>query len=417
MRGIREGLLFVGLLGSAIDVGAMESQYRHFSPEITPSEADDVSSEEKTPRAPLNASQRMKYALLYNVIDPNQVSATGKSLLEGALESAVLDPTAESLEIIHLLLENGACINCILSNGETPLTFALGTKNIELIREVMIMGPDYTFSNVDGDTPLHIAIQTVNEPIFKYLLAKQRKNSLSKSNQQGETPLDIAIQLGLQDFAIQLVDLYNIRDLDRESGCGCTPLMLAIEEGNSPNIVKALISRGVRIDQTSSMEGRTALHYAAQNGNLWALEYLIANGAEIDVKDFHGVTPLYLALDSDQRRLNSVALLLDRGAAIDQIFPGGETALHFAAAKGDTELGELLLERGAALEARNSRRQTPLYVAARSGQQPFVMMLVERGAKLQESPSPLSGAILSEDPELVQYFLKQDTIGSYETNR
>jgi ankyrin repeat protein len=45
--------------------------------------------------------------------------------------------------------------------------------------------------------------------------------------------------------------------------------------------------------------GRTLLHYAAYNGNLVILKYLANKGANLNVVDSHGWTPLHYAADLD----------------------------------------------------------------------------------------------------------------------
>jgi len=60
------------------------------------------------------------------------------------------------------------------------------------------------------------------------------------------------------------------------------------------------------------------LHIAAQQGLLEVAECLLDNGADIDVQDENGFTPLHLAVDEGYYNSNSHAdtakLLLDKGA-------------------------------------------------------------------------------------------------------
>uniref|UniRef100_A0A1L8E7W7 Putative myotrophin n=1 Tax=Haematobia irritans TaxID=7368 RepID=A0A1L8E7W7_HAEIR len=56
--------------------------------------------------------------------------------------------------------------------------------------------------------------------------------------------------------------------------------------------------------------GRYPLHYAADYGQHEVLEYLINMGAEIDVTDNHGITPLLAAVWEGHTRC--VKLLLDK---------------------------------------------------------------------------------------------------------
>jgi ankyrin repeat protein len=57
-------------------------------------------------------------------------------------------------------------------------------------------------------------------------------------------------------------------------------------------------------------------------------------------------------------------LLLDRGAAVDDVDEGGRTALHMAASKGHLEVIDLLIARGADPALPNEWGDTPLMLAS-----------------------------------------------------
>lgn len=62
-------------------------------------------------------------------------------------------------------------------------------------------------------------------------------------------------------------------------------------KGNKEKMIKILATGKVDINQ-SDYDNRTALHLAAAEGHLDIVKYLVENGAEIDVKDRAGTTPL-----------------------------------------------------------------------------------------------------------------------------
>ena len=63
--------------------------------------------------------------------------------------------------------------------------------------------------------------------------------------------------------------------------------------------VEDLIASGVNIEISGS-DGRTALHIASKNGRLEIVKLLIASGALLDKADNHGRTPLCIASRHDQ---------------------------------------------------------------------------------------------------------------------
>ena len=79
--------------------------------------------------------------------------------------------------------------------------------------------------------------------------------------------------------------------------------------------------------------------------------------------------------------LAEVRLLLREGADVNAPSGDGMTALHWAAQRGDAEMGATLLVAGARTSAGTRiGRYTPLHLAARAGHAEFVALLVEAGA-------------------------------------
>lgn len=50
-------------------------------------------------------------------------------------------------------------------------------------------------------------------------------------------------------------------------------------------------------------DGQTALHYASSCGHLDCITFLLANGAQVDLKDTEGNTPEDVAADETVRQL------------------------------------------------------------------------------------------------------------------
>ena len=73
--------------------------------------------------------------------------------------------------------------------------------------------------------------------------------------------------------------------------------------------------------------GNTALCWAARNGALESLEYLIGKGANIESAGYGGMRPLHFA--SNFAREKVVQVLLNNGADVDAKDEGGNTALHW----------------------------------------------------------------------------------------
>ena len=84
-------------------------------------------------------------------------------------------------------------------------------------------------------------------------------------------------------------------------------------------------------------ENRTPMIFAAFNGHVQVVSFLLTEGAEVDFKDGNGRTALMYAASGPFAE--TVELLLDAGAEVNvQGSFEGFTALMTAAAEGQTEV-------------------------------------------------------------------------------
>jgi ankyrin repeat protein len=81
-------------------------------------------------------------------------------------------------------------------------------------------------------------------------------------------------------------------------------------------------------------------------------------GADVDVKNKWGDTPLHLA-----KNVEIAKLLIEKGADVNAKDNGGETPLHLASYNDSIELATLLLDRGADVGAKDDDGETPLDTA------------------------------------------------------
>ncbi len=112
-------------------------------------------------------------------------------------------------------------------------------------------------------------------------------------------------------------------------------------------------------DQSS---GETALHIVAQRRDTAWIRFLSENGANPNIADKDGVTPLMIS--SRLGHIDGVIAFLEAGARIDPITSTGETPLIFAVHKRDVPLVRVLLANGANPDRTdNSGRSARDYVA------------------------------------------------------
>ncbi len=145
--------------------------------------------------------------------------------------------------------------------------------------------------------------------------------------------------------------------------------------------VKAALKEGADVNAAQG-DGLTALHLAAQEGNLEITKLLLGAKANVEAKTKIGdYTPLHLAASG--ARLTVVQALLSAGASPSAVTTTtGVTPLHLAAKALDGELVvKALLEKGAPVNAREaSSGQTALMFAAAYGRAASVKELMAKGA-------------------------------------
>ncbi len=95
------------------------------------------------------------------------------------------------------------------------------------------------------------------------------------------------------------------------------------------------------------------------------------------------IAPTGLLLAAKEGSQSKVASLLGTSASPNTRGPGGEIALHWAAAYGHRAIAELLLSKGADVKTRDMSGATPLHYAAEDGHTDVVKLLLDNGADVQ----------------------------------
>jgi ankyrin repeat protein len=152
-----------------------------------------------------------------------------------------------------------------------------------------------------------------------------------------------------------------------KSGSDMRPRTLkAAAERGDLDAVKYHLSQGADINGTTAA-GHFALDGAIINDHPHVVEYLIANGADINKMSEFRWSPLYVAAWAGS--IESAALLLLAGAKMETKTldgphsPDEYTPLHIAAVNGRLAVVLLLIGAGANVEARTGSGETALDLA------------------------------------------------------
>ncbi len=129
---------------------------------------------------------------------------------------------------------------------------------------------------------------------------------------------------------------------------------------------------------------QTPLMRAAEKGDGDTVKSLIAAGAEVNVKDYWGRTPLLFAFDGERTSIVVIRELLAAGADVNAHDRDGYTALLLAVLsapeKDRLAIIRELLAAHVDVNAKNNAGQTPLMAARAMGDAQVVKVLLAAGA-------------------------------------
>jgi len=183
----------------------------------------------------------------------------------------------------------------------------------------------------------------------------------------------------------------NVRQLCFLSALGghwYTPLLLSVVDSVSMKGLKFLMKMNFNVNVREIESGGTPLHYLVSSKNLDhsteiedCLKILIKNGADVNSKDFNGLTPLdHIAESSGSSVLAQI--LIDHKADVNVKHNGCMTPLHKATIYGKIDCMKILIDNVSDIDAKDDDNQTPLHKAAYYVNIDGMKLLIDNNAKV-----------------------------------
>jgi len=302
--------------------------------------------------------ERAKGETAYTLARRNgQQSAATELLARGARdESPYANLGAEQALLKAIRLGDADKVEALLARGAdpgyrdpltgiTPLASAAWLGNIGLVERLIERGA------VIDDVPWGL-----NEQRIEVSDAPLRERALLRAVAAGDTALLMSIRRGDADAVWALLD--RGADLRLPNRSGESPGLAVARTGNV-DIMRALLTKGLD-----------------PNANELPLE----RGYMITSLVSKGMPPPLLVEAARSGHAGLCALLLDAGADPDVRDGHGRSPLYWAAATGQVAVVELLLARSADIHLAARSGDTPLVVAAQNGHEDVVRALLEHGA-------------------------------------
>ena len=225
-------------------------------------------------------------------------------------------------------------------------------------------------------------------------------------------PLYYASLCGFYDVAKHLV-VKHPEHVNARGGQFISPLGAALN-GEHLQVAELLYDH----DADARVRGGMILHLSTRSGSVDATCWLLNHGADANVQNDGGWTPLHMA--AWNKHLEIVQILLDHHADIHAQSHRGEVALHHAACHHSSPFHinvlQLLLDRGADVNARDNEGSTPLHHSSFTkhdllppsrGSVEGIRLLLEYGASIDakniKGETPSQVALEENNHEMVDF--------------
>ncbi|ELP94866.1 ankyrin repeat domain protein, putative [Entamoeba invadens IP1] len=213
--------------------------------------------------------------------------------------------------------------------GQLPLHHAAAHCPFNFVSKIIDSNPGaFMCADTHGNFPVHCAMLNSDERIYDMFITNTK--ILCKGNSYGMTILHVAASVGNTKAVKYLLKKYTVPP--PRSVRGSTPFLNSCGN-NKVECMNILFENDPSVASDTDFEGCTALHYAAQNGCLEAVEWIV------------------------DRMPKMVLSMTNRK----------ETPLHFAALGGHGDVVLFLIEKGSEISAMNIELRSPFYYSVLGG--------------------------------------------------
>ncbi len=271
----------------------------------------------------------------------------------GALRRTRLHNTSSIPEIRELVCL-GADVNIFADDDNpeglpfSPLAYALATGDTEKARELIRLGARLDFT---GNLPLVHAVNAAfsksGTDILEFAL-KELKCGINDFRKGFRTALTAAAEN--EDIEVCSWLLSQGAEINGHDGLGDTPLTVSL---SCPETASFLIRRGANVNKCRSGTDEDApLHIAAGLLQKRIVKKLLKNGADPNILNTRGETPIFRAIRSENGRntaelAKTLKILIRHNADINIKGPGLKTPLYYALSHDKMISARLLSDYGA----------------------------------------------------------------------
>ena len=162
-----------------------------------------------------------------------------------------------------------------------------------------------------------------------------------------------------------------------------TLLIDACRHGRRDAVVSFIADGASVHEPKTDGSGATPLWISAQEGHTELVSMLLQHGAAVNDVDKEGVAPLLMASQNGHTKTASV--LIAAGAVVNHVDGEGVSPLHVACQNGHTQTARMLIAAGAAVNLTDQEGFSPLLMACEDGHTETASMLLAAGAAVNQA--------------------------------
>ncbi len=241
---------------------------------------------------------------------------------------------AGNLSEVEKILDEGARIDAVnWKSGYTALYLAIEAENVPLVGLLLRRGASVS-KNVMSSSPLDLAIRRYREDESRGWSTQKAKEIIELLYKaHGVTNWHPLIEVGIILNDKEMIkDILKKTDVQKLKPAQVAHLFEALTYHADVKMLEYVHQQIPNLTSLKSNDG-LLVHYAIRGGDQAISDYVIRHSPDINTKDRARNTPLHVAIKYESP--DTVKLLLERGASLQELGAEGETPLELAKTLGE----------------------------------------------------------------------------------
>jgi len=298
---------------------------------------------------------------LINSADIDELDDHGRSALAWACHLG-------KSEIVKLLLEHSPLVNPEPVSEDSdidaaiPLFHGISSGSLQVVEMLLNHGADPLVKEpILGHSIMHQAVKSGNIEMVEYLLNRTSPSIANAEDLRGISAFGLAFKIKMDSLEtrVQVIELMFSKGVKVD-----TSVLLDYLSGRDTELVEYLNKKHLpELDLSpvlTSSTGSNVLHLAcSMSPEDLAMKTVktILNQIDVNLKDNQGRTPLFYACKKGYHPM--LALLVSKGAIVDEADNEGNTCLHLVGDNCDENTWNALIKLGANETVLNSEAKAP----------------------------------------------------------